>query len=368
MEKNGKKRILIVDDIPKNIQLAASFLKPEGYDIYFAQNGANAISHALEIVPDLILLDIMMPGMDGIEVCKKIKDNKKTSHIPIIFLTAKDDDQTISEGFKSGAVDYITKPFNAPELKARVRTHLQLRQREIQLEEINSAKDRLFSIIGHDLKTPLSNILSLGNLLINQKDILSDKEHKQLLDDIVESARQGLYLLENLLSWSRIQLGLRKTKSETIEISKVLKPNIDFIKPSADAKSINVIQKIKPNIYIHADLNFINTILRNLLSNAVKFTPPNGSIKIIVESLNSEVAIYVTDTGVGIPEDRIKKLFNPKETITTAGTQNEKGTGLGLALSNDLARILGGKLEVESKENEGSSFKLFLPVIKPEKS
>jgi len=175
-QNSGKHSILIVDDVAKNIQLVAKFLTHEGYNLFFAQSGESAIKQIAARTFDLILLDIMMPGMDGFEVCRKIKNQDKSKDIPVIFLTAKTDDEVIVKGFDIGGVDYITKPFNPIELIARVKTHLQMRSRELELEELNNTKDTLLSVISHDLRTPFFNIMSIGELLLKNYKNYDEKE------------------------------------------------------------------------------------------------------------------------------------------------------------------------------------------------
>lgn len=164
MKSDDKKfSILIVDDVPKNIQMVANVLREEGYQMAFARSGDAALRHTETILFDLILLDIMMPEMNGYEVCEKLKQNPKTKEIPVIFLTAKTDTENVLKGFELGAVDYVTKPFNMSELLARVKTHLELREARQKLQELNATKDKFFSIIAHDLKNPFNALISGSN-------------------------------------------------------------------------------------------------------------------------------------------------------------------------------------------------------------
>lgn len=355
-----KNSILIVDDVAKNIQLAANILTKANYKVNFALDGNMAIEHASKEYFDLILLDIMMPEIDGYEVCRKLKENPQTAEIPIIFLTARTDDESMAKGFEVGGVDYITKPFNARELLARVKTHIRLRHRELELKNLNNTKDIFLSIIGHDLKTPIANIVSIGDILIQGDIEVGWAEKKELLNDITESGKQGIWLLENLLSWTRIQTGKITNNPETLVLRSVIERNINFINPYAIRKNISVQNDCSEDILIYIDLNLLNTILRNILSNAVKFTHINGSIKIKATKENEkDIRLTIRDNGIGIEKERIHKLFLSIGQSSTGGTQNEKGSGLGLVLVKDLADIIGARVEVESELGQGTTFSLF---------
>ncbi len=354
-----RSKILIVDDVPKNIQLIASFLTKAGYQINFAVDGNSALEHASNESFDLILLDIMMPGIDGYEVCRMLKSNSKTKDIPIIFLTAKTDVDSIAKGFEAGGVDYITKPFNTPELLARVKIHLNLRYREMELEDLNRTKNTFLSIIGHDLKTPLANIISLGDLITGNPDITIE-ERNDLINDLVDSGKQGVWLLENLLSWTRIQTGSITNVPEELEVEKIIMQNVDFVFQNAQHKGIEIITQCQDDLKIFADLNIVNTIFRNLLSNGLKFTHQGGEINIRANRVDSdEVCIEIIDTGIGIREEKLASLFSKVGAVSTDGTQNEKGSGLGLVLVKDLIDTIQARIEVESKVGVGTKFSLY---------
>ncbi|MBN1116938.1 MAG: hybrid sensor histidine kinase/response regulator [Bacteroidales bacterium] len=360
IEINSHYKILVVDDVAKNIQLVANFLTQAGYQVNFALDGKMAISHAQNERFDLILLDIMMPEMDGLEVCEKLKKNPLTADIPIIFLTAKTDEVSISKGFETGGVDYIVKPFNPQELLARVRTHLKLKERERELWSLNQTKDKFLSIIGHDIKTPVGNIVSLGELLLNSGDELEEEQKTELLIDIIESGRQGIWLLENLLSWTRLQTGKIILEPVQIIIEDVVVNNKKFIQPVADRKSISLVYQCDEDLKVFSDLTIINTIIRNLLSNAVKFTPQNGEIKILArKSGDDKICISVIDNGVGISKERLNTIFGgPGQ--STPGTQNEKGSGIGLSLVKELCDLIGAAITVESELGTGTNFTVCL--------
>ncbi|MBN1598205.1 MAG: hybrid sensor histidine kinase/response regulator [Bacteroidales bacterium] len=354
--------ILIVDDVAKNIQLVAKFLKNEGYQLFFAQDGLSALKQIDSRLFDLILLDIMMPGMDGFEVCRRIKENKKTSSIPVIFLTARTDDDAIAKGFAYGGIDYITKPFNPAELIARVKTHLQLRQREIELQETNSTKDTLLSIISHDLKTPFFNIMGLGEILLNNYDEYDKDMIRELIENMVTAAKVSHNLLENLLNWIRVQTGKMKFDPDDLKLSDIIDDNFSLLKSQSDNKEIEFIKFVNDNIVVNADRNMLNIVLRNLISNAIKYTPRKGKVTVKAEKKGENVILSVMDNGVGIPENKIKTLFKPIDNTSTPGTESEPGTGFGLILTHEFVIKNNGSISVKSKEGEGTEFRLILPA------
>jgi len=379
-----KSSVLIVDDQPKNIQVAANILKGQGYNMAFAQNGRTAIAQIKNNKFDLILLDIMMPDMDGFEVCQKLRNNSDTKDIPVIFLTAKTDMKSIVKGFKIGATDYVTKPFNGDELLARVTTHLELYKSKKQLvslnnqltneieerkriekalESANADKDRFFSIIAHDLKSPFSILINVTDLLINKFLTFNDEQKIQFLTEIKESATQTHNLLLNLLEWSRIQTNRISFNPIKLEIISVINEAILLLKPNADKKNINLYSEIEKGIYVYADYNMIGTVFRNLLSNAVKFTRRGGTIKVTAKKIGDQVEIMVSDDGVGIKKEIVAKLFKIDEYHSTKGTEKETGTGLGLVLCREFVEKNSGNIIVESEEGIGSKFKIYLPDI-----
>ncbi len=366
INSTGNFKILIVDDVAKNIQLVANFLTKDGYEVNFAMDGNKAIEHAKREHFDLILLDVMMPVLDGFEVCKKLKEDTETAKIPVIFLTAKTDEASIAKGFEVGGVGYIVKPFNILELLARVKTHIHLRLREQELTSLNTTKDTFLSIIGHDVKSPVANIVSLGELLLSSSDMLSEEEQRELLEDIVESGRQGIWLLENLLSWTRIQTGKISYDPLTIDVTDLVKKVNKFIYSLADRKSIEIICNCEEGILLFTDVNILNTILRNLFSNAIKFTNVGGKIELSTIKNDDEILIIIKDNGIGISPDRLENIFDSVGHNSTPGTQNEKGSGLGLSLVKDLCDMIHAEIKVESQVNIGTKFTISFKENKKE--
>ncbi len=354
-------RILIVDDFISNIQVLANMLKPHEYEIEFTTSGQEALEWLKQDPFDLVLLDIMMPEMDGFEVCEKLKADEKTKNIPIIFITAKTDEVSIQKGLQAGAVDYIVKPYRETEMLERVKTHLTLEGQRKALINNNQAKDRLFSIIGHDLKNPMSNIYGFLKLLHENYDNLNDDKRKKYINYTLESAKHNLTLLEELLEWSRTQTNTKPFKPVTFKIQDLIDEVLTTIKSSAAKKNIEIKTSINITGRAYADINMIKTVLRNLVNNAIKFTNQGGTISIqATDYKNEKILIEVQDTGVGIPEKNLNKLFLIDEHISTQGTNDEKGTGLGLILCKEFIDKHKEAIWAESKLNKGSTFSFTL--------
>ena len=355
-------KVLIVDDVTKNIQLVASFLKQSGYEINYALSGKAALKHVRKANFDLILLDVMMPEMDGFEVCQRLKENPDSKEIPIIFLTAKTDIDSITKAFQVGGVDYITKPFNKAELLARVKMHLESQLQKKHLKELNATKDKFFSIIAHDLRAPLNQMLALSELI--QKEVEADKwtEVIRLSGHINDSAKSGSLLLENLLEWSRSQTGSIKFNPEVLDLSLITDEIMTLNEHNAAQKEITIKSKIGSDAVAYADRNMIKTVLRNLVSNSVKFTYRRGKIVLDVKKTNGSITYSVKDTGIGLQKEDIKKLFRMDVNPKTIGNHQEKGTGLGLILCKEFVEANGGEIWVESEYGKGSAFRFSLPT------
>jgi len=232
-----------------------------------------------------------------------------------------------------------------------------------QLVELSATRDKFFSIISHDLKSPFNAILGFSDLLEQDYEELDDRERKEYIHNIRESARNAFKLLENLLEWSRLQTGKIAFVSEDLSISRLVLENFLLLKPLAQKKNIHLFSRVSIDLMARGDLNSVLTILRNLISNAIKFTPAGGKVTVEAEENNRMVFISVKDTGVGISEANITRLFVTGESFKTTGTDNEKGTGLGLILCREFAEKNGGSIKVTSEEGKGSCFTFSLPGI-----
>ena len=358
--------ILIVDDMPKNIQIVAGILSPAGYNMAFARDGSAALNQVSSNYFDLILLDIMMPGMDGFEVCQQLKACSSTQNIPVIFLTAKTDPESIVKAFESGAVDYVTKPFNSAELKARVKTHLSLHHTKTDLKIANHTKDKFFSIIAHDLKNPFNTILGFSGILIKQYERLEETKKKSHIESIHDAAQQTYKLLENLLEWSRMQTGRLEVKPLVVDLNACAFEIISFMHKSAERKKIQLHLKLPLHTTVYADPDMVTTVIRNLISNAIKFTAQGGEVTIQGQTHGDFEEITISDSGVGMDAKTQAKLFKIDAHHSTQGTANESGTGLGLILCREFIENNKGRIWVESKKGQGSNFKFTLPKNKDE--
>ena len=358
----GRKfKLLIVDDIPENIQVLGNILRSAGYEVAFTDNGHDAIEKSKIIDFDLILLDIMMPQMDGFEVSRIIKSNPKSQKIPIIFITAKTDSDSIVKGFELGAVDYLTKPFKTPELLARVRTHIMLKYSTEELRKSNAMKDKLFSIIAHDLRGPVGNLGTSLDVLIDNFDYFDKEVLFENLNELKKSASRAYELLQNLLKWSRSQSNTIEFSPLKFKLKKLVDDNIELLSGMSSEKSIRFETSVDGEIFIQADINMLRTILRNLF-NALKFSFPDSTIFVSAVKKENMVEVSVKDNGVGIEKENMAKLFVPHEHFTTYGTKNEKGTGIGLNLCKDFVERNGGKIYVESEAGKGTKFIFTVPL------
>lgn len=360
-KSNKAYNILIIDDFPNNIKVAANILQQEGYKLFFAKSGKKALAKMKSSRFDLILLDVMMPEMNGFEVCQRIRNDPDTKDIPIIFLTAKTDTKSIVKGFEVGAMDYVSKPFNGAELLARVKTHLALRRAQEELQELNASKDKFFSILAHDLRGPLGTLHNLTQIIVeNIKRYNKDRLIKVLMAQR-DAAKNLLNLLENLLTWSRIQREMIECCPQYIGLEEIIARNIDLLTLNAQQKQVMLNNSVEEKTTVYADPNMIDTVIRNLLSNALKFTDSGGNIEISTTHTTQYVEISISDTGIGISEKLLPKLFRIDTLSYRPGTADEKGTGLGLILCKDLIEKNGGRIWIVSEIGKGSVFRFTLP-------
>lgn len=575
----SRETIFVVDDEPIILDLLFECLETQGFKVFVNTNGESALKVISQVRPDLILLDVMMPDIDGFEICRRLKANDMTKDIPVIFITALSDTVDKIKGFEMGGVDYIAKPFQLQEVLARIETHLtlqysqkslqeknillqqeiterkqaeemlqqrnqellllnrigrmfssslefdqvlemalkevqrlldvvsasfwlivpetkelvckqiigpgrekivharlpvgqgitgwvaqhgesvispdisaderhhktvgkqndmsvhsmlsiplqvkgevigvlnlvdprvnhftkndlrvvepiaaaaaiaienarlytmaqqeiserkraeaellvahhELKEKNVQLREANASKDKFFSIISHDLRGPFNALLGYTQLIVEHFETYTQEKLKKYVKTVHTSAERLYALLENLLTWSRIQRGVMEYEPEEIALQEIAEDNIDLFISKAEQKQVVLTSSIPENTCAYADYNMMNTVIRNLVSNALKFTEAGDTIDISACDQETHIEVVVSDTGAGISPEDIPKLFRIDVQYTNVGTAGETGTGLGLILCQDLVEKNGGEIWVESEVGKGTTFRFTLP-------
>ena len=364
-------KILIVDDVASNVLLLKILLTNEKFQVCTASNGNMCIEQAKKEKPDLILLDVMMPDLNGFDTAVILKKDPETHDIPIIFLTALNNPSDLVKGFQVGANDFLTKPFNKEELVTRVKHQIELVaakriiiQQNEELKRTISNRDKMYSVIAHDLRSPMASIRMVLNLAVNvvTPELVGD-EIFGLLDKANRESEETHDLLDNLLKWTKSQTGRLNVVYQDLELDDILPGAVDIFHMIAEMKKINL--RYIPSdekLTVHGDNDMIKTILRNMISNAIKFTPEGKGIEVYYKRDGDFARICVQDHGVGISAERVASIFRKGE--TTYGTGGEEGSGLGLQLCQDFARKNGGEAYVESVEGEGSTFSFTIPLKK----
>lgn len=360
-------KILVVDDISTNVLLLKAVLTKAKYKTITAGGGIEALEQIKRESPDLILLDVMMPDMDGYEVIRRLKNEPKYTEfqeIPVIFLTALHNPEDIVKGFKLGASDYVAKPFNHEELITRVGHHIFIaaakhtivRQRD-ELKTSMESRDKMYSVIAHDLRSPVGTIKMIFNMLsMNATPETIGAENFEMLtmgNNITEST---FMLLDNLLKWTKSQTGRMNAVFQEADLSEVILFASKTQELVAKVKNIEIEFDMPRSIHVQCDVDMVKTIMRNLLSNAIKYSTEGSKIVISTEDSPTHGIVHVRDFGQGINEGDLPKLLNPDIHYTTYGTKNEEGSGLGLLLVSDLVKRNGGELSVTSKLCQGSTF------------
>ncbi|MEN7548081.1 hybrid sensor histidine kinase/response regulator [Rapidithrix thailandica] len=363
-----KKSVLIVDDQPQNLQLAATVLNPY-YRLLFAHNASLALQAAEEKLPDLILLDIMMPDMSGYEVCILLKENETTKHIPIIFLSAKADEMDILEAYSCGGQDYVTKPFRPKELIARIDAHISLKVQREKIDRMNqellasnNQRDKLISFISHDLRSSLKSAYELLKSTLEKYANLSQQQQVLQLEKSCGTLAHTLELQMELLTWAKNQLGKRHFHFDYIEIPGTFEKVLHQLQHQLKAKEITVHMEAPSSQLVYGNPTMFNTIMRNLLSNAIKFSKQKSEIVLSFQLIDEFAEISVKDQGVGIANKHFTDLFKADSNFSTQGTHGEKGMGLGLDLCQEFVTKMGGKIWVKSELKKGSQFFFTVPL------
>ena len=358
-------KVLIVDDNPINIDVLSRTLKREGYDFSFAKNGVKALKIAHKIIPDIILLDIMMPEMNGYEVCEALKEDSETADIPIIFISAMIETEDIVKGFDIGAVDYITKPFKKEEVLSRVRTHLSLRMGMRCLVNSNQQKNKFLGIVAHDLRSPLNGIVGLSELILDEIDTISRDEIQEYLSMVTESSADMLALINQLLDVSAIEKGTLDLDFVDLSLQELLEKRVYINRFSADKKGIRLHQDFQGDSAVSVDPQHVGQVFDNILTNAIKFSPLNSDIYVGLANIDGFVQVDIRDEGPGISAEDQQKMFADFGTLSAKPTAGEKSTGLGLAIVKKIISSHGAEISVQSELGKGTVVSMaFKPLVK----
>ena len=411
--------ILLVEDNSGDVVLIKELLRSAG--ISFSLVHVSTLKETLLLCAghdfDVILLDLGLPDSLGIETLKKIQVFNIKS--PVVVMTGLDDEEIALESLREGAQDYLVKSrltsdgilrgikygierkkiqellkrsedryrrlskmldkkvkertrdleksnyLLEQELRERQKAEETLKKSEASLKELNATKDKFFNIIAHDLKNPFTCLLGSTELLSENINRMKQDKIGELVQILNDSAKSGYAILLNLLDWSRSQTGLIEIKPERINLKDLIDDNISDMRTSSVRKGIDLYSGMKKDMYITADKNMMNTVLRNLIGNAIKFTSGSGTIGVNAVLEGGKVIVSVKDSGIGIPEENINDLFRLDTKFTRPGTEREQGTGLGLKLCREFIELQGGEIWVESKINEGSEFIFSIPLTNP---
>jgi len=358
--------VLIVDDTLENLRLLADLLGEEGYDVRPVTNGRQALQAVEQDPPDLILLDINMPEMDGYEVFRRLRLTERYSDLPVIFLTAMADTVDKVRAFNMGGVDYITKPFQLDEVLARVRTHIALKgarsalaQSYARLQALEELRDDLVQMIVHDMGSHLLAVrINLEN--VKRQATALDEDSRESLRDAAFSAEELQRMINDLLDVSRLEEGKMPVKSGAWDLTRMTRDVTTTFGIGERARQIEI--ESPETVNVTCDGALTRRVIENLLGNAIKHTPPGGPVRISIAPGDGRVRFEVQDEGPGVPSTDRKKIFEKFGTVESRRNRKYHSTGLGLAFCKLAIEAQGGTIGVHPRAPEGSTFWFELPT------
>ncbi|MEN3942219.1 response regulator [Prosthecobacter sp. SYSU 5D2] len=354
--------VLVVDDQMQNIQVVGTVLTREGYEVIPATSGVQALQRIAARLPDLVLLDVVMPDMDGFAVCKRLRDHPDTAGLPVIFVSAANDSETIVRGLEAGGVDYITKPFNKAELLARVRTQVDLQRARETTSRILRERENIVSMVAHDLKNPLGAIRFSAQTLME----LPPEKYStanDLTSHIVTTCDQMLKFIDRFLN-NRAQEADRD-RMNTVHITTAqLKEMLSAWYPTAKRKNTTLSVRLPDEpLLASGDLFTVRQVVDNLMSNAVKFSPLGSQIVSRIHPKDGHLFIDIEDEGPGFTDSDLARIFQDYTRLSARPTGGESSTGLGLAIAKRGAARMGAELTIDNRPNrQGAIASLRLPL------
>jgi len=359
-------RILVVDDEPQNRELLRDTLELRGYFVEEAGSGAEALARIAAAPPDVVLLDVAMPGMDGLEVCRKLKGDPLTAPLPVIMVTAHVDRKDRLAGIEAGADDYLTKPVDLQDLGLRVcnavrakRLADDVRENLRRLRELEHLRDSLTHMVIHDLRSPLASIM-MGLEVITMSAVSLTPERKlEIAESCFSSAQRMSEMVTSLLDVSRLEAGEMPLQKNPVKLASVMTDVLESIRGQASRHTI-VLAGPAGEATACCDAAIVRRILVNLVDNAIKFSPVGGEVRVELATEGAVVRVTVRDAGAGIAPEYHGKIF---EKFGQVEARNARiGTGLGLAFCKLAVAAHGGRIGVESEVGHGSTFWFTLPL------
>jgi len=374
MDGEEKNSLLIVDDEKSNLKVLTHILGQD-YTIYTATNGISAIERAMHYLPDLIVLDILMPGMDGYQTLSELKASEKTQKIPVVFITGLDSFEDEEKGLDMGAADFIHKPFSAKIVKSRILNQIQIvnQIRAIRLyvkeaEDANHAKSAFLAKVSHEIRTPLNAILGISEIQLQDEDLSPDM--KEALNRIMNSGELLLGIINDLLDMSRIEAGKLKLLQGKYDIADLITDTVYLNMIKYENKPIEFIINVNENLpsSLYGDELRIKQVLNNLLSNAFKYTDA-GEVELLVEMEAPRdppddvvtLIFSVRDTGQGMTEEQVSMLWDDYSRFNLEANRTTEGIGLGMGITRSLVDAMNGRIFLESEAGKGSLFTVHLP-------
>ena len=361
-------RVLVVDDIAANVRLLAGILKVADYDVLTAESGADALQKVEEFAPDVVLLDVMMPEMDGFEVCRRLRENPRTVSLPVVMVTALHETEDRVRALEAGADDFLTKPVNEIEVVARVKSLVRVKRGRDELESTlsdlqraESLRDSLASMLVHDLRAPLTTILAPLEMLSSN----AFGELNEMQSEVAEMATRGanrlLYLVNELLDVSKLESGNMTLQPSEFLLAPIVEEALELTGVLAGRDEQLVEREYSNDFQVRADEDLLRRVLSNLLSNAVKFTPSDGRIGVGAKTGDNEVLFWVRDEGDGVPPEYRDKIFEKFGQVESRQEGRKLSTGLGLTFCKLAVEAHGGRIWIESEAGRGSTFFFTLP-------
>ena len=365
------RKVLIIDDDRLNIRILGGILRTEGYTLADAGSGEEGLAVYEKFRPDLVLLDVMLPGIDGFETCRRFKQLYGDHCATVIFITARNESEDVVTGLTAGGVDYLPKPFKARQVLARIRTHLQNQilseQQKLLVEQLSAAdaaKNRFLGMAAHDLRNPLSTIRGLSELIRESPASRISPEDLELLDGIHDTSQSMLNLVNELLDLSVIESGELRLEPKPCSLSELIEKCAGQRSLDATKKRTRIVlPSPRPRLRVTIDPAKMQQVVDNLLSNAVKFSPHGSTVTVVIHGDRRHCGFAVQDQGPGIPENERARLFSNFGRLSVKPTGGEKSTGLGLAICRRIVEAHRGTLTAENLPGRGCEFRVALPLL-----